>query len=151
MLKSYFASIISVRSTYLWENPNPDPVRVRILPLANGSGSGSCRPNNMRIFRVRIQILNTARKLKCSHLCCSFFSEKSWFLHILAMLVHRCRQTTRIWSTMWRTTSTGSGWPPVLQIRPSRWAGWSSCSSWKKRKLFIFLPEWTGTALLSYQ
>jgi hypothetical protein len=30
--------------------------------LANGSGS--CRPNNMRIRRVRIRILNTARKLK---------------------------------------------------------------------------------------
>ena len=28
-------------------------------------------------------------------------------------------RTTRTWFTMWRTTSTGSGWPPVHQTR--RW------------------------------
>ncbi len=61
MLKFHFASIISIRSTHLWEREGSSSV-----PLTNESGAGSGRPKNMRILRIQIRFLiripNTASK-----------------------------------------------------------------------------------------
>ncbi len=66
VLKLYFAGILSVRWTHLWEKEGSG-AGSGSAPLTNGSGSGSRRPKNMRIKRIRIRfrirIPNTGWKL----------------------------------------------------------------------------------------